>query len=400
VTATSASASSRPSRLPLPTRDGTLVDWTPSGRPPVAPAATPPRSRTAYAAVHVVADPRAPTDPGAPGVAAAVDWDATLAFRHHVWACGLGVAEAMDTAQRGMGLDWATARDLIARTGAEAAAVGGGWCAGVGTDQLPAGPASVDDVVAAWREQLDVVASAGGTPVVMASRALAAAARGPDDYHRAYGKLLSEADGPVLLHWLGEPFDPALAGYWGHRDVRAAGRELAALCHEHRRVVAGVKVSVLDAAVEVGFRRALSEGVACLTGDDFGFPELIEGDERGHSDALLGIFDPIAAVASAALARLDAGDTAGFRTLLDPTVPVAREIFRAPTPNYKVGIVFLAYLAGHQPHFRMVGGLESARSIVHLADVLRLADAAGVLPDPERAVHRMRPLLRLAGIDA
>jgi hypothetical protein len=382
--------------LVLPARDGTLRGWVPSGRVPVAPAGAPPTSRTAYAAVHVVTDPMAVTDPSEGAV---LDWEATLAFRHHIWSCGLGVAEAMDTAQRSMGLDWATARELIARTGAEAAAVGGAWCAGVGTDQLPAGPATVDDVVDAWREQLDVVVAAGGVPIVMASRALAAVARGPDDYHRAYGKLLAEAPGPVLLHWLGEPFDPALAGYWGHREVRAAGQELVALCRDHQRVVTGVKVSVLDAAVEVELRRALPPGVSCLTGDDFNFPDLIEGDDQGHSDALLGVFDPIAAAASAALARLDIGDTPGFRGLLDPTVALSREIFRAPTPHYKVGVVFLAYLAGHQRHFRMVGGLESARPIVHLAEVLRLADAAGVLPDPEAAAARMRPLLQLAGID-
>jgi hypothetical protein len=350
-------------------------------------------SRLAYAAVHVVADPLSPADPRE---FVSLDWDATLAFRRHIWSCGLGVAEAMDTAQRGMGLDWPTTRELIFRTGAEAG--GRRWCAGVGTDQLPAGPASVDAVVAAWQEQLGVVGAAGAVPVVLASRALAAAAAGPDDYHRAYGKVLAGVDGPVILHWLGAQFDPALAGYWGHHDVRAAGRELAALCREHARVLDGVKVSVLDAAVEAEFRRALPAGVTCYTGDDFNYPELIAGDEHGHSDALLGIFDPIASAASAALARLDAGDVAGFRELLDPTVALAREIFRAPTRHYKVGVVFLAYLAGHQDHFRMVGGLESARSIVHLADVLRLADAAGVLPDPDLAVARMRPLLEAAGI--
>jgi hypothetical protein len=382
--------------LVLPTSDGALQRWSPSGRPPCAPSRNRPTSRTAYAAVHVVADPLAPTDPADRVV---VDWDATMAFRHHIWSCGLGVAEAMDTAQRGMGLDWATARELIVRTGAEAAAAGGAWCAGVATDQLPVGPASADDVVDAWREQLEVVTSAGAVPVVMASRELAVIARGPDDYHRTYGKLLADAPRPVLLHWLGEPFDPALAGYWGHREVRAAARELASLCRDHERVVAGVKVSLLAAEVEVEFRRSLPPGVSCFTGDDFSFPELIEGDEHGHSDALLGIFDPIAAVASAALARLDDRDASGCRSLLDATVPLSREIFRAPTRHYKVGVVFLAYLGGHQRHFRMVGGLESARSIVHLADVLRLADAAGVLPDTELAVARMRPLLAAAGID-
>jgi len=377
----------------LPTGKGTLQPWAPSASPPVAPTGWPSESRIAYSAVHVVADPLSPDDPAEH---VAIDWDATLAFRRHIWSCGLGVAEAMDTAQRGMGLDWATTRELIARTGAEAD--GRRWCAGVGTDHLPPDPTSVDAVVAAWQEQLDVVSTAGAVPVVMASRALAAAANGPDDYHRAYGKVLGGAARPVILHWLGEQFDPALTGYWGHTDVRAAAREIAALCREHARAVDGVKVSVLDAAVEAEFRRALPDGVTCYTGDDFNYPELIAGDEHGHSDALLGIFDPAAAAASAALARLDAGDVAGFHQVLDPTVPLAREIFRAPTRYYKVGVVFLAYLAGHQDHFRMVGGLESARSIVHLAEVLRLADAAGVLPDPDLTVARMRPLLAAAGI--
>ncbi|MBK1786251.1 dihydrodipicolinate synthase family protein [Prauserella cavernicola] len=381
--------------LLLPTRDGTLESWSPSGRTvPDAPA-EPPRSRIAYAAAHVVADPLSPGDPAHSVV---LDWDTTLAFRHHLWSCGLGVAEAMDTAQRGMGLDWATTQELIRRTGAAARSTGGRWCAGVGTDQLPPGPSTVDKVVDAWREQLALVAAEGATPVIMASRALAAAASGPEDYRSAYGKLLSGAEGKVLLHWLGEQFDPALAGYWGHSDVRAAAAELAALCTEHADVIAGVKVSVLDASVETEFRRALPEGVACYTGDDFNYPELIAGDEQGHSEALLGIFDPIAAVAGAALARLDAGDTAGFSELFDPTVPLSREIFRAPTKHYKVGVVFLAYLNGHQSHFRMVAGLESARSIAHLSDVLRLADAAGVLADPEQAVARMRPLLTAAGV--
>lgn len=382
--------------LSLPVRGGGLEKWSPSGRSAPAASAQPPRTRVAYAAAHVVVDP---LDPGDPTHSVALDWDATLAFRHHLWSCGLGVAEAMDTAQRGMGLDWATTQELIRRTGAEAAARGARWAAGVGTDQLPTGPATVDDVVTAWREQLELVSAAGAVPVVMASRALAAAATGPADYHGAYGKLLAHTDRPVLLHWLGEQFDPALAGYWGHSDVRAAAREIAALCTDHASVVAGVKVSVLDAEVEAEFRSLLPDGVACYTGDDFHYPELIAGDAIGYSEALLGIFDPVAPVASAALARLDEGDTDGFHELLRPTVPLAREIFRAPTQHYKVGVVFLAYLTGHQKHFRMVGGLESARSVVHLADVLRLADQAGLLPDPELAVARMAPLLAAAGVD-
>lgn len=382
--------------LMLPGSDGRLYRWMSMQRAPVVPAGREPASRVAYAAVHVVADPMAPADPTH---RVAVDWDATLAFRRHIWECGLGVAEAMDTAQRGMGLDWTTTRELIARTGAEARSAGGrSWCAGVGTDQLPPGPAGVEDVVAAWREQLDVVEAAGAVPVLMASRALAAAASGPDDYRRAYGAVLAESSEPVILHWLGEPFDPALAGYWGHADVHKAAIELAALCADHAGAVAGVKVSVLDAEVEIELRRALPPNVRCFTGDDFHYPELITGDGTGHSDALLGIFDPIAAVASAALGCLDDGDPAAFRALLDPTVPLARQIFQDPTMHYKVGVVFLAYLAGHQDHFRMIGGLESARSIVHLAEVFRLADAAGALPDIELAVARLRPLLALAGV--
>lgn len=379
--------------IALPTPDGGLAEWTPQGVETPAKPTSPPTSRIAYAAAHVVADPLAPADPEEGAV---LDWDTTLAFREHLWSCGLGVAEAMDTAQRGMGLDWATTRELIRRTGALAA--GRPWVAGVGTDQLPAGPATPESIVDAWREQLDLVGAAGAIPVVMASRALAASASGPEDYHAAYGKLLSGADGPVLLHWLGEQFDPALAGYWGHGDVRAAARELGRLCTDHADTIAGVKVSVLDAEIETEFRRALPQGVACYTGDDFNYPGLIAGDETGHSEALLGIFDPIAPVAGAALARLDEGDPAGFHRLLDPTVALSRAIFRAPTRNYKTGVVFLAYLNGHQRHFRMVAGRESARSITHLAELLRLADAAGVLIDPELAVARMRPLLEAAGV--
>jgi hypothetical protein len=390
--------------LVLPTPAGTLRAWTPSGAPvratkPGRPAA----SRIAYAAAHVTVDPLHPADPAE---SVSLDWDTTMAFRRHLWSCGLGVAEAMDTAQRGMGLDWKTTTELIHRTGEEARAVGGRWVAGVGTDQLPdlSGASSpgmhhtVDEVVDAWREQLALVTDAGAVPVVMASRALAGVAARPEEYRAAYSALLSQTDGPVLLHWLGEQFDPALDGYWGHHDIRQAAAELAELCAEHSSVVAGVKVSVLDADVETEFRRSLPPGVACYTGDDFNYPTLIAGDQAGHSEALLGIFDPIATVAGAALARLDEGDRDGFHALLDPTVPLSREIFRRPTRFYKVGVVFLAYLAGHQDHFRMVGGLESARSIAHLAEVLRLADAAGVLPDPDLAVARMRPVLAAAGV--
>ena len=379
--------------LLLPQRDGSVRPWVPAGRTPVLPARARPVRRSVYAAVHVVADALADPDPVD---RVSVDWDATLAFREHIWSCGLGVAEAMDTAQRGMGLDWETTRLLIRRTGE--LAEGRAWCAGVGTDHLPPGPASVDDVVEGWLHQLEVVVDAGAVPVVMASRALAAVARTPEDYRRAYGKVLSQATVPVLLHWLGEPFDPALAGYWGHRDLHAAARALADLCAEHSDAIAGVKVSTLDADVEIAFRRALPDGVSCYTGDDFNYPDLIAGDDHGHSDALLGIFDPIAPIASAALSALDSDDHAEFHRLLEPTVALSREIFRAPTRLYKVGVVFLAYLGGHQEHFRMVCGLESARSAAHLAEVFRLADAAGALPDPDQAAERMRPVMAAAGI--
>lgn len=369
--------------LLLPTPDGDLTRWTPfdTGFAPLPRGQS--TTRTAYAAAHVVLDP----------LTGELDWDTTAAFRHHLWSCGLGVAEAMYTAQRGMGLDWAETQKLIKRTGAD---VQGPLVAGVGTDQLPAGPSTVDAIVAAWREQYDLVVEAGALPVLMASRALAAAASGTADYRAPYGKLLSTVEKPVLLHWLGEQFDASLAGYWGHSDVRKAADELAALCAEHAEKIVGVKVSLLDAEIETAFRLALPPGVACYTDDDFNYPELIAGDDQGHSEALLGIFDLIAPVAGAAFNRLDADDTAGFHELLDPTVPLARQIFRAPKQFYKTGVVFLAYLNGHQNHFRMLGGLESARSITHLATVLRLADEAGVLTDPELAVRRMRPLLETA----
>lgn len=361
--------------------------------PPPGPAAT----RVVYAAAHVVADPVRGNAPGAP---AAVDWDATLDFRRHLWSLGLGVADAMDTAQRGMGLDWAATRELVNRSGAEAAAVGGRLACGVGTDQLTAPAGSLAEVAAAYEEQLAVVEGAGAQPILMASRALAALAKGPDDYLRVYGGLIAQAGRPVILHWLGEMFDPALAGYWGSGDLDRATDTVLTLLKEHSTRVDGIKVSLLDADREVALRRALPEGVRLYTGDDFNYPELIRGDELGHSDALLGIFDPIAATAAAALHALDAGDLARYDALLEPTLPLARHLFAAPTYHYKTGIVFLAWLAGHQEHFTMVAGAQSGRSVPHLVELLRLADVAGILPDPELAAHRMRSFLAVAGVDA
>ncbi|WP_028935182.1 dihydrodipicolinate synthase family protein [Pseudonocardia spinosispora] len=352
------------------------------------------RSRVGYAAAHVVADVRADNTPGRPAV---LDWDATLAFRHHLWRHGLGVADAMDTAQRGMGLDWAATAELIRRSGAEAASVGGALVCGAGTDQLP-GEHSLDVIGRAYTEQLAVIEDAGATPVIMASRALAATAIGPDDYASVYGSLLKQVRGPVLLHWLGPMFDPALAGYWGSDDLDRATESFLAIVTEHAEVINGVKVSLLDAEREVALRRRLPEGVRCYTGDDFHYPELILGDDHGHSDALLGVFDPIAPSASAALAALDTGDQDAYQRILRPTVPLARKIFEAPTFHYKTGIVFLAWLAGHQPHFTMVAGMQSARSLPHLCTLFRLADEAGLLPDPDQATRRMRLLLTTAGI--
>ncbi|MFF8785490.1 dihydrodipicolinate synthase family protein [Streptomyces sp. NPDC015125] len=366
----------------------------PATRP--ASAWPPLRSRTVFAAAHVVADPRADTTPDGP---AAVDWDATLAFRHHLWSHGLGVAEAMDTAQRGAGLDWSAAAELIRRTAAEAAAVGGLLACGVGADQLPPHPASLPDIRHAYEEQLGLVEDAGGRPVLMASRQLARAATGPDDYRELYGHLLRQATRPVILHWLGPMFDPALAGYWGSAQLDAATETFLAIITDHPTKVHGVKVSLLDAAREVALRRRLPTTVRCYTGDDFHYPELIAGDDHGHSHALLGIFDPLAAPAAAAVRLLDSGDTTGFRAVLDPTLALSRHLFQAPTRHYKTGVVLLAWLAGHQSHFTMLGGLQSARSLPHLRHAHELADGLGLFPDPELAARRMRQLLAVYGAE-
>jgi hypothetical protein len=378
----------------LPTLEGTLRDYEPEGTPryaaPTGRAAT---SRVAFAAAHVVADPLAANGPGAP---ARLDWEATLAFRRHLWAHGLGVADAMDTAQRGMGLDWEATRELIARSGAEAQAIGGRLACGAGTDQLPPGPHSLDAVIAAYEEQCEVVEAAGARVIVMASRALATSASGPDDYARVLDRVLSGVAEPAILHWLGPMFDPALEGYWGAASLDAAADSALAIIREHAGRIDGIKISLLDDAREIAFRERLPEGVRLYTGDDFNYPALI----RSGSDALLGIFDAIAPAAAAALARLDTGDADGFEAVLEPTLPLARHLFSSPTSAYKTGIVFLAWLAGHQDHFRMVGGLESARSIPHLAEVFVLADQAGLLGDRQLASARMLALLDVAGVAA
>lgn len=378
----------------LPDGAGGVREYSPRPARTPAPVGGTPTSRTVFSAAHVVADPYADTTPVGP---AAVDWDATLAFRRHLWAQGLGVAEAMDTAQRGMGLDWAGAAELIRRSAAEAKAVGGRIACGVGTDQL-AGSADLVSVRKAYEEQLALVEETGSQAILMASRALAAAAEGPDDYLDTYGHLLRQASEPVILHWLGPMFDPALDGYWGSADLDMATETFLEVVAAHPDKVDGIKVSLLDAQREIDLRRRLPEGVRCYTGDDFHYPELIAGDEQGFSHALLGIFDPLGPLAAEAVRILDTGDTQGFRELLDPTVELSRHLFQAPTRFYKTGVVFLAWLAGHQDHFTMVGGLQSARSLPHLARAYELADGLGLFPDPELAESRMRSLLTVYGV--
>ncbi|MGA5106966.1 dihydrodipicolinate synthase family protein [Streptomyces cellulosae] len=381
--------------LRLPDAHGALRAYEPRTEPLALTPGAPFTSRTVFSAAHVVADPYADTTPDSP---AAVDWDATLAFRRHLWAHGLGVAEAMDTAQRGMGLDWAGAAELIRRSAAEAKAAGGRIACGVGTDQLTAGPATLAEVRAAYEEQLAVVEESGAQAILMASRALAATAQGPEDYLEVYGHLLRQAAEPVILHWLGPMFDPALEGYWGSSDLDAATDTFLDVIAAHPDKVDGIKVSLLDAQREIDLRRRLPKGVRCYTGDDFNYPELIAGDDHGFSHALLGIFDPLGPLAAEAVRVLDTGDTDGFRALLDPTVELSRHLFQSPTRFYKTGVVFLAWLAGHQSHFTMVGGLQSARSLPHLARAYELADRLGLFPDPKLAEDRMRTLLHLYGV--
>jgi hypothetical protein len=384
--------------LRLPRLDGAIVSYA-AGTPQALPStATAIKSRIAYAAVHVVADPLAPVNPT---LESAVDWDATLAYRRHVYGLGLAVAEAMDTAQRGMGMSWETTRELIRRSLDDARGTAGARIGcGVSTDQLAsAGPFTLEQVEAAYEEQIEWVERHGGQVILMASRALAACARGPEDYVRVYGKLLRQVSRPVIIHWLGDMFDPALEGYWGSPSLDVAMEVLLGIVREHAPKVDGVKLSLLDQKREIVMRRQFPPGVHMYSGDDFDYPTTILGDEHGYSDALLGIFDVIAPAASAALHALDAGNLIRYEEILRPTLPLSRHLFGSPTRLYKTGVVFMAYLNGHQGHFRMVGGLESARSIIHLAEIFRLADQAGLLRDPDLATERMRRVLAVAGLD-
>jgi hypothetical protein len=382
----------RPGRrfLLLPAPEGALEPYELKGARAWPKPVAPHTSRVAYAAAHVVADPLAAPVP------AAIDWDATLAYRRHLWSYGLRVADAMDTAQRGMGLDWSAAHELIRRSAAEAKAYGDPYdllACGAGTDHAP-DAASLDAVTAAYEEQIEIVENSGARVILMASRQLAAVARGPEDYRAVYDRLLSQTSRPVILHWLGEMFDPALAGYWGAPDVEDATTSFLELVRDHASAIDGVKVSLLDAEHETRLRAAMPPGVRLYTGDDLSYPALI----KDGSDALLGIFDAIAPAASAALTALDQGETETYDAIFARTLPLARTIFESPTYNYKTGIVFLAWLAGHQNAFTMVGGAQSARSVLHLSSVFRLADQAGLLPDPDLAVRRMRAFLTTVGV--
>lgn len=379
-------------KISLPDQTGRRLDYTLTGTPVAAAVLGANPARVVYSAAHVVADPFTAHDPaGRP----AVDWDKTMEFRRYLAGLGLGIAEAMDTAQRGMGLDWAGALELIRRTRAELpdALVANGC----GTDHLPAGLHSLDRVRAAYLEQVEAIQALGGRIILMASRALVQAAKGPEDYIRVYSDVLAACDQPVVLHWLGEMFDPALAGYWGAATFEDALETALAVINTNVAKVDGIKISLLDKDKEIRMRRRLPAGVKMYTGDDFNYPELIEGDAQGYSHALLGIFDPLAPAAAYAVTRLGEGDRAGFRATLDPTVPLARLIFRAPTQYYKTGVVFLAWLNGFQDHFIMLNGAQAMRPLPYFTEVFRLADGCGLLRDPELAVRRMKSLLALYG---
>jgi len=356
-------------------------------------------NRIAYAAAHVVPDPLRQVNPLSSE--SAIDWDATLAYREYLWSMGFKVAEAMDTSQRGMGLDWKTSRELIERSIALAKTTPGADLAcGAGTDQITDfSHLTLDDVKKAYIEQIEAVEAAGGRVILMASRALASVAKNRDDYISLYSELIQGCQSPVILHWLGEMFDANLKGYWGSNDVSVNMQTVLDIIGENEAKVDGIKISLLEKEYEFSLRKGLPESVKIFTGDDFNYPELIEGDGEYHSHALLGIFDPIAPVAARALEQLALGKNDEYRALMEPTIALSRKIFESPTQYYKAGVVFLAWLNGHQAHFCMAGGMQSARSISHYCEVFRLADAAGVIKDPQLAIQRMKSWLQVHGIN-
>ena len=384
-------------QISLPASDSTSKSYALVGAPIARPTAVPVFNRVAYAAAHVVSDPtREVTPHGRP----AVDWDATLAFRHHLWSLGFKIAEAMDTSQRGMGLDWQGAAELIERSLREAKTVAGADLAcGAGTDHLVVDVTTgIDDIIAAYETQLGHVEKCGGRAIMMASRALAKIATSKDDYIYVYSKILSQAKDKVVLHWLGDMFDAQLAGYWGTTNFEEALDTVIEIITENASKIEGIKISLLEHSKEIALRNRLPEGILCFTGDDFNYADLIEGDGVSHSHALLGIFDAVAPSASLALSALANNDVAKFRKVIAPTVPLSRKIFEAPTQYYKAGVVFLAWLNGHQSHFTMLGGMQSSRDIAHYAEVFKLADQANVLDHPELAVARMKSLLITSGL--
>jgi Protein of unknown function (DUF993) len=382
-------------KISLPNAKGRMAAYTLSGTPIPARPPKRPFNRIAYAAAHVVADPFAAGDPSA---GQAIDWGRTLAFRDHLLDLGFGIAEAMDTSQRGMGLNWPSAQELIRRSLKNAGKRAPLIASGVGTDHLdPADARSLDDVVRAYLEQLHAVQKLNGRVILMASRALAKLARSPDDYHKVYARVLAEADHPVILHWLGDMFDPALKGYWGNGDFARTMETALGVIAESMTKVDGIKISLLDDQKEVVMRRRLPGTVKMYTGDDFNYPALIKGDAHGFSHALLGIFDAIAPAASTALVALAKGNSKTYNALMKPTVPLSRLIFRAPTQYYKTGIVFLAWLNDHQDHFVMVNGAQAMRPLPYFVDIFKLADKAGLLRKPDLAVRRMKQLLAVYG---
>ena len=382
-------------KIKLPDTNGSVSEYALTGEPIAPTALRPDATRTVFSAAHVVADPFTNSDPTGPSV---LDWHQTLAFRRHLADLGLGIAEAMDTAQRGMGLDWSGALELIKRTRSELpdALV----FSGCGTDQLdPAKARDLEDVKRAYLDQVEAIQSLGGRLILMASRALARVAQDPEDYLRVYGDVLAACDQPVILHWLGEMFDPALAGYWGAESFDDTLEIALRVIEQNGSKVDGIKISLLDKDKEIIMRRRLPGGVKMYSGDDFNYPELIAGDEQGFSHALLGIFDPLAVAVGKAIDHLDQGDKAGFHAILDPTVPLSRLIFRAPTQFYKTGVVFLAWLNGHQNHFVMLGGAQAMRPLPYFVECFKLADQCGLLAEPDLAVQRMSRLLELYGVE-
>ena len=380
-------------KITLPDATGKRSDYTLIGTPITVGKLPRDAARVVYSAAHVVADPFTANDPSG---RASVDWPKTMEFRHYLHGLGLGIAEAMDTAQRGMGLDWPGALELIRRTRDDLpdALVANGC----GTDHLePADARSLDDVIRAYLEQVEAIQRLDARLILMASRALARVAKGPADYIQVYDRVLSACDHPVVLHWLGAMFDAQLAGYWGAATFEQALDTALEVIARNRSKVDGIKISLLDRDKEVLMRRRLPAGVRMYTGDDFNYPELIEGDAQGFSHALLGIFDPLAPAAAYAIERLGQGDAKAFRATLDPTVPLARLIFRAPTQYYKTGVVFLAWLNGFQDHFIMLNGAQAMRPLPYFTEVFRLADGCGLVRDPDLAVDRMKKLLAIHG---